>query len=112
MLSYFFRVGRVEYLTLTHLDIAYLDQPIKVCIDYQLKGKSVPYRPDQTYLNKIKPIYLDLPSWNGIATRQASSFDSLPENSQKYLCFITKSLNTKLFMATTGPKRDQTIKFY
>jgi adenylosuccinate synthase len=54
MLSFLFKVGRVEQLILTHLDIAYLDIPVKVCVGYELNGREVDYRPDQTYLSQVK----------------------------------------------------------
>ncbi|MGI5827660.1 MAG: adenylosuccinate synthetase [Patescibacteria group bacterium] len=112
MLSYLFKVGKVEYLTVTHLDISYKDTPIKVCVDYTLNGKSVGYRPDQEYLNKVKPVYVKLPPWDGTKLASVKNLKDLPYEALKYLTFISKCLNTKLFMVTVGPKRDQTIKCF
>ncbi len=112
MLSFLFRVGRVEYLTVTHLDIAYTDTPIQVCVDYTLNGKSVPYRPDQQYLNTVTPVYKELASWDGPSTQSAQTPSDLPMEAQEYLRFLAKSLNAQLLFATTGPKRDQTVRWY
>lgn len=112
MISYLFKVGRVEYLTLTHLDICYLDTPIKVCINYKIDGKSVSYRPDQEFLNKVKPEYIKLPSWETKNLTKIKKIKDLPWQAQKYIAFLNKCLGTKLFMLTTGPKRNQTIKNY
>lgn len=112
MLSYFMKVGRVEYLLVTHLDIAYPLQPIKVCVAYELDGKKVAYRPDQTFLNKVKPIYREFSSWDGKAVQSVRKPSELPKEAQVYLEFIAKKLNVHLLMATVGPKRDQTIKWY
>ncbi|MBP7740568.1 adenylosuccinate synthetase [Candidatus Woesebacteria bacterium] len=112
MISYLFKVGKVEYLTMTHLDIAYPNTPIKVCIDYKIGTKSVGYRPDQEYLNKVEPVYVDLPSWDGSLTQETKSIKDLPKEALQYLAFISKSLETKLFMVTTGPKREQTINWW
>lgn len=112
MLSYLFRVGRVEYLTLTHLDIAYPEVPIKVCIAYEIDGKEVGYRPDQEYLNKVTPKYVELPSFDGVKLADAKKMSDLPKEALQYLAFLSQSLQVKLLMVSVGPKRDQTIKYY
>ncbi len=112
MLSYLFKVGRVEYLTLTHLDIAYEEVPIKVCVAYEIDGKEVPYRPDQEYLNQVTAKYVELPSFAGHKLATAKQMGDLPKEALQYLAFISQSLKTKLLMVTVGPKRDQTIKYY
>jgi adenylosuccinate synthase len=112
MLSYLFRVGRVEYLTLTHLDIAYQDVPIKVCVAYEMNGKQVGYRPDQEYLNRVTAKYVQLPSFDGSLLANAKKMSDLPQAALRYLAFLSQSLQVKLLMVSVGPKRDQTIKYY
>lgn len=112
MLSYLFRVGRVEYLTLTHLDIAYPEVPIKVCVAYEIDGQEVAYRPDQEYLNKVKPVYVDVPSFDGSALATATSIADLPQAALQYVAFLSASLQAKPLLISVGPKREQTIKYY
>jgi adenylosuccinate synthase len=112
MLSYLFAVGRVEYVTITHLDVSYPELPVKVCIGYEIDGRAVPYRPDQTYLDKVTPVYRELPSWDPTAVRAARQPSELPAAAQHFLAFVTQSLSAQLLMVTTGPKREQAIKWY
>lgn len=112
MLSFLMKVGRVEYLLVTHLDIAYPLQPIKVCTEYQIKGKKVSYRPDQAFLDQVKPVYTELPSWDGTAVQQARKPADLPKEAREYLRFLEKQLGVKVLMGTVGPKREQTIRWY
>jgi len=112
MLSYLMKVGRVEHLALTHLDISYLDTPIKVCVAYEIDGQKVDYRPDQKFLDQVKPIYLELPSWDGAQAAQAKTIKDLPSDALKYIAFLTKSLQIKPFMLTTGPKRSQSLLYW
>ncbi len=109
MLRYLARVGRVEQLVLTHLDIAYPEVPIRVCIAYKHKGKTVEYRPDQVFLNTVQPEYLELPSWDGAALAGVTTFEALPKAAKQYIAFICAALNTTPLMATTGPKRSEAI---
>lgn len=112
MLSYLFRVGRVEHLTMTHLDIAYPEVPIKVCVAYEIDGKEVAYRPDQEYLNKVAAKYVELPSFDGSLLAGAKKMSDLPKAALQYIAFLSQSLEAKLLMVTVGPKREQTIKYY
>ncbi len=110
MLSFLFKVSRAEEVVITHLDISYPEVPIKVCIAYELDGKEVGYRPDQEYLNKVKPVYVDLPAWDGEDVKGKTKLEELPKEAQQYIAFVSMSLGVKPFMVTTGPKREQTIE--
>ncbi|NMC36318.1 adenylosuccinate synthetase [Candidatus Beckwithbacteria bacterium] len=112
MLSFLFRVGGIEYVNMTHLDICYQNIPIKVCIAYKQNGKEVAYRPDQSYLDTVKPEYLELPSWDGKTVSQVRCYDDLPKETKQYISFLSACLQAKPFMLTVGPKREQTIKCY
>jgi len=112
MLSYLLKVGRVEYLVLTHMDICYLDAPIEIVIGYQKDGKPVEYRPDQEYLNTVKPIFMSLPSWDGQSVTNIKKIKDLPKAALQYLSFLEQALGVEILMVTTGPKREQTIRWY
>jgi len=112
MLSFLFKVGRVEQLILTHLDIAYLDIPVKVCVGYELNGREVDYRPDQTYLSQVKAKYIDLPSWDGSKLELITSVNLLPKAAKQFISFLAKSLEAQLLLISVGPKRHQTIKLW
>ncbi|KUK79343.1 MAG: Adenylosuccinate synthetase [Microgenomates bacterium 39_7] len=112
MLSFLFKVSKAEELVMTHLDICYQDTPVKVCIAYEIDGREVGYRPDQEFLNKVKPVYLELPAWDGKAVAGAKKFTQLPQEALQYVAFISLALGVRPFMITTGPKREQTIGCY
>ncbi len=107
-IRFFLKVGGVKELILTHMDIIY-DQPLQICVDYKLNGKSVPYRPDQVYLNKVEPVYKSFKPWNQAEIQAARSATALPSAAKKYLKFLENNLGIKIPMITTGPKREQTI---
>jgi adenylosuccinate synthase len=112
MLRFLFRVGRVEQLVMTHLDVAYKEAPIKVCIAYEQNGKEVAYRPDQEFLSTVTPVYLKLPSWDGAALAGATTLEELPLEATRYIAFISAALNVKMLMVTTGAKRSEAIRWF
>jgi len=106
-LRFFSRVGKLNALILTHMDIVYSGEKIKICTEYQLDGQSVLYHPDQAFLDQVKPIYTELPSWNAAELAKAQNYQELPTEAQNFLAFITKEIGVPIMMITTGPKRDQ-----
>jgi adenylosuccinate synthase len=109
-LRFFVDVSQMQYLVLTHLDIAYADVPIRVCTHYtDAHGETAPYRPDQVYLNSMTPHYVELPSWEGAAVQGARHLHDLPAAALCYIAFLTQALGVTPLMATTGPERDAVI---
>jgi adenylosuccinate synthase len=109
------RMGGIEMLGATHLDVARLlpdgtPEPFYVCTHYTLDGKYVPYRPGLEYVKGIKPIYIELPGWDGEAVQRAKSFAELPENLQKALAFIQRRIGVPIVLGTTGPERSNYLE--
>ena len=109
--AFFARVGGLTHLVATHMDIVYPDTPIKVCVAYAQQGKTVSYRPDQAYLSTIAPVYQEFAPWDVTELQQAKTSSQLPRTAQTYLKFLEDSLGVPLLMITTGPKREEGIKF-
>ena len=106
-LKYLVRVGRVSHLVLTHMDISYLDTPVKVCVEYTQDGKKVEYRPDQAYLDTVKPVYEELSAWDGSKLSDMRKREELPKEAEEFLQFVEKETGLPILSITTGPERDQ-----
>ena len=102
----------VESLAATHLDIARSDMKIKICTHYaDLQGNVVPYQPGLEYQQGVVPAYVELDGWDSQDVRNATSFDDLPENAQKFLAFIQRRTGVPIVIATTGPDRKNYLDF-
>lgn len=110
-LKFFSRVGRVNCLVLTHLDIVYPKQLIQVCLDYRIKDKSVSYRPDQEFLNKVEPRYIKFKPWPKEQLSRARRWQDLPQEAKRFINFLSQTMGLPVLMITTGPKREQGLIF-
>lgn len=105
-LRFFSKIAKGTHIVLTHVDISYLDQKVKVAVSY--KNSSF-YRPDQFHLNNIKPIYKNFLPWDGKKLSKVKKFEDLPQNAINYIRFISKELNLTPLIITTGPSREAVI---
>lgn len=112
-LGHFVRAGKFNCLVLTHMDSVYPDVPVKVCVGYRdrVSRKLACYRPGQTALDKIEPVYVGFEPWNREQVQKARNYDELPPEAKTYLKFITEKLGLPIWMITTGPRRGQGIIF-
>ena len=111
MARYNARMGGIEMLGGTHLDVARVDEagnpePILVCTHYTRNGEVVPYRPGLEYAKGVTPHYVELPGWDGREVANAKSFDELPENAKKFLAFMQRRIGVPIVAVTTGPARE------
>jgi len=111
-LRFFGQVSGASYLVLTHLDIAYPELPIRVCTHYtDAAGRPAGYRPDQLYLDGVRPVYIELPGWDGAAIRGVTRLADLPPAAVQYIAFLSRALEMTPLFATTGPQRDAIISW-
>lgn len=104
MLKYFCKVGGIEELAYTHMDIVY-DEPVKVCIKYMKEGKKSYYRPDQIHLKDIEAKYKEFKPWDSSKFTEGD----IPKQAQTFMDYISEYTGTTPSVITYGPKRHDTL---
>ena len=103
------RISGTNYIAVMLLDVLTGINPLKVCISYELDGKIIDYIPSTiSELNRCKPIYIELPTWNEDISK-VRKYEDLPTNAKKYIETIEKFTNTKVAFISVGPGREETI---
>jgi adenylosuccinate synthase len=103
------RVGGINGIALTKLDILDAFEEIKICIAYRHKGKILESLPaDSTVQTEIEPVYETFPGWLS-HTRGARSWAELPALAIKYIRRIEELIEAPVAMLSTSPEREDTI---
>ena len=103
------KISGIDGIALTKLDVLDELDEIKMCIKYELDGKTINYLPasveDQL---KIKPIYETFPGWK-VSTRGIKNIEDLPDNAKNYIYAVEDFIETKISSISTSPEREDTI---
>ena len=96
-------------VALTKLDVLDALAEIKVCTGYRLDGRVLDSFPAVSQdLRRVEPIYATLPGWQS-STEGITELSALPARAQQYVEFLSREINVKIGLVSTGPKREQTI---
>jgi adenylosuccinate synthase len=102
-------VNGIDDLAVTNLDGLDTVETIKVCVAYQHGKTRYDFVPnDAQTLAECKPIYVEFEGWR-MPTNKARSWKDLPAKARAYLKAIAELSGAKLFIASVGPAREQTI---
>jgi adenylosuccinate synthase len=102
-------VNGIDDLAVTNLDGLDTVETIKVCIAYRLGKKRYDYMPnDVEELAACEPIYAEFEGWR-TPTDKAKTWKQLPAKARAYLKAIAELTGAKLYIASVGPARAQTI---
>ena len=102
-------VNGIDDLAITNLDGLDTVENIKVCIAYRHGKKRYDYMPnDVQVLSECEPIYAEFEGWN-TPTDKCKTWKQLPPKARTYLKAISELTGAKLYIASVGPGRDQTI---
>ena len=103
------KISGINGIALTKLDVLDELDEIKVCIEYQLKGKKIDYLPaaSEDQFN-IKPIYKTFQGWKS-KTQGIRNIKDLPDKAKKYIFFLEDFIGAKISSISTSPERDDTI---
>ncbi len=96
-------------MALTKLDVLTGLNPVKICIGYEIDGKTLDYPPELADdLAGCKPVYIELPGWREDIS-EVESFPELPENAKLYVGLLEELLGVDIEYVSVGASRKQTF---
>jgi adenylosuccinate synthase len=103
------KVGGVEGLVLTKLDVLDGLPELRICTGYRVDGEVLNRLPASIAAQqKAVPIYEVLTGWPG-STKGARSYAELPAEAVKYVRRIEELVEAQVVLLSTSPDRDDTI---
>jgi len=103
------KIGGINGIALTKLDVLDGLETIKICTGYKLDGKDQDYFPATTRKqNALEPVYEEIEGWSE-STAGARSWDDLPKAAIKYIRRIEELIEAPVAMVSTSPEREDTI---
>jgi len=103
------KVGGINGLALTKLDVLDGFTELKVGVGYTIAGETFKHLPaGMSAQAQAQPIYETLEGWTG-STRGARSWADLPAAAIKYVKRIEELVEAPVTLLSTSPERDDTI---
>ena len=103
------KVGGVQGLALTKLDVLDGLPELKIGVGYEIGGERLNHLPaGQAAQAAAVPVYETVEGWSG-STRGARSWAQLPAQAVKYVRRIEELTETPVTLLSTSPERDDTI---
>ena len=103
------KISGITSIALTKIDVLDKLDEIKMCVEYELDGKTIDYLPaaseDQF---KVKPIYKTFPGWKS-STQGVRNMQDLPEKAKAYIYALEDFIGCKVSSISTSPEREDTI---
>ncbi len=103
------KIGGIDGIALTKLDVLDGLGELKVCTAYRLDGDLVHYLPaGNASQGRVEPVYESLEGWSE-STRGARSWVDLPATAVKYIRRIEELIEVPVALLSTSPEREDTI---
>jgi adenylosuccinate synthase len=103
------KLGGVQGLVLTKLDVLDGLSELKICTGYRVHGEVMKRLPSAMRAQAAaEPIYEVMEGWSG-STFGARSYAELPAQAVKYIRRIEELVEAPVIMLSTSPDRDDTI---
>ena len=103
------KVGGVQGLALTKLDVLDGFPELRICTGYRVGGVEYAHLPAAPGAQAAaEPVYETVPGWSG-STRGARSWAQLPAEAIKYVRRIEELVEAPVTLLSTSPDRDDTI---
>jgi len=103
------KVGGIEGLVLTKLDVLDGLPELRICTGYRIGGEVMKRLPASIAAQeRAEPIWDVMPGWSG-STAGARSYAELPAEAVKYVRRIEELVEAPVVLLSTSPDRDDTI---
>ena len=103
------RLNGITDLALTKLDVLQNLPVLKICVAYELDGKTLEYLPqEEGALARVTPIYEEMPGFEEDISG-CRNFDELPDTVRAYVERLEALSGAPVSIVSVGPGREQTI---
>ncbi|HXP96794.1 MAG TPA: adenylosuccinate synthase [Telmatospirillum sp.] len=103
------KVGGINGIALTKLDVLDGFEELKICTGYRLGGEVLNHLPaSMSRQAAVEPIYESIEGWHE-STRGARSWVQLPAAAIKYVRRIEELIDAPVALLSTSPEREDTI---
>jgi adenylosuccinate synthase len=104
------RINGLTGAVVTRLDILDILPSLKICVGYDLDGKTIDYFPASVAaLARCKPVYEELPGWL-TDTTGVRDFDKLPLEARGYINRLEELIGCPVSLICVGPERGAVIE--
>ncbi len=107
-LKYAVQVNGVTQLMMMKGDVLSGFDTLKICTEYNYKGKNIAHFPYNVEEENVSPIYKEFKGWKQDLTGM-TTYEELPIELKEYIEFIEKELEVPIKIVSVGPDRKQTI---
>lgn len=103
------KVGGIDGIALTKLDVLDGFNEVKVCVGYEIDGERIERLPaGQNSQARVRPVWETFEGWSA-STRGARTWADLPAQAVKYVRHIEELIECPVTLLSTSPERDDTI---
>ena len=103
------KVGGIDGIALTKLDVLDGFERLRICTGYRLNGALIQHFPSsESEQAAVEPVWEEIDGWSD-STRGARSWAELPATTVKYVRRIEELIETPVALLSTSPERDDTI---
>ena len=103
------RIGGIDGIALTKLDVLDGMEELRVCTGYEIGGGRVDRFPASAREQAaVRPVYETVPGWSE-STRGARSWGGLPAEAVKYIRRIEELIEAPVALLSTSPEREDTV---
>jgi adenylosuccinate synthase len=103
------KVGGLNGIALTKLDVLDGFDELKICTGYSLNGEIIHHLPaSQVSQERVEPVYESIEGWKE-STHGARSWVELPAAAIKYVRRIEELIEAPVALLSTSPEREDTI---
>lgn len=110
-LRYAVRVGGIDCLAVTKLDVLSGYQPLQVAVAYKVGKKEIEQLPSADLLPQAQPVYRQLPPFT-FDPQKVKSLSDLPAAARDYLQLIEQACGVPIALVGVGAERQSTLTLF
>ena len=103
------KVGGIDGIALTKLDVLDGFPSLKICTGYRLRGENLGYLPAESSAQAlVEPEYEIMDGWSE-STEGVNDWRKLPTKAVKYIHRLEELIDAPISLVSTSPEREDTI---